>query len=110
MKQATKEATPVHHGDWTGPGKARKKAKKSSRRQKLRQSSAATGAALSGSILSVSEITSESKGRLGYALAAEGKIHSVSLRNRGRTRGKRLFSCDSIRAYLNQCGNSNGDA
>ena len=46
---------------------------------------------------------------LGYALAAEGKIHSVSLRNRGRTRGKRLFSCDSIRSYLDECSNGNGN-
>ena len=46
---------------------------------------------------------------LGYALAAEGKIHSVSLRHRGRTRGKRLFFCDSIRSYLAQCSNGNGN-
>jgi hypothetical protein len=49
------------------------------------------------------------KRSLGYALAAEGKIHSVSLRHRNRTRGKRLFSVDSVRAYLAQCSNSNGN-
>ena len=35
-----------------------------------------------------------------YALKEEGKIQSVCLRKRGAARGKRLWSCDSIRAYL----------
>jgi len=40
---------------------------------------------------------------LGYELAKAGVIHSVSLRHRNRTRGKRLFSVDSVRAYLARC-------
>ena len=36
-----------------------------------------------------------------YALKEEGKIKSVCLRKRGAARGKRLWCCDSIRAYLN---------
>jgi hypothetical protein len=36
-----------------------------------------------------------------YRLLAEGKIRGVSICQRGRTRGKRLFSCDSIREFLN---------
>ena len=35
-----------------------------------------------------------------YLLAEQGKIKSVSLRERGKTKGKRLFVMDSIRAYL----------
>jgi hypothetical protein len=35
-----------------------------------------------------------------YALKDEGKIKSVCIRKRGAARGKRLWSCDSIRAYL----------
>jgi len=35
-----------------------------------------------------------------YALAAEGHIAGCSLRRRGRQRGKRLWSIDSIRRYL----------
>ena len=35
-----------------------------------------------------------------YALAAEGHITGCSLRRRGRQRGKRLWSIDSIRSYL----------
>jgi Helix-turn-helix domain len=35
-----------------------------------------------------------------YALAAEGKIRSVSLCKNGKTRGRRLYDCASIRAYL----------
>lgn len=35
-----------------------------------------------------------------YNLNAEGKIRSVSLRERGKTKGKRLFIVDSIREYL----------
>ncbi len=35
-----------------------------------------------------------------YELSARGLIKGVSLRKRGATKGKRLWSCDSIRAYL----------
>ena len=35
-----------------------------------------------------------------YALWRDNKIAGVSLRQRGRQRGKRLWSCDSIRRYL----------
>jgi hypothetical protein len=35
-----------------------------------------------------------------YELHNSGDIQSVSLRRRGRSRGKRLFSVDSIRAFL----------
>lgn len=35
-----------------------------------------------------------------YRLMVEGKIKSVSLRKRGCQKGKRLFDCDSIRAYI----------
>lgn len=42
------------------------------------------------------------KRSLGYTLLAEGLIESVSLRRRGRIRGKRLFNVDSVRAYLRE--------
>ena len=35
-----------------------------------------------------------------YELDKDGLIASVSLRRRGRSRGKRLFSVDSIRSFL----------
>ena len=35
-----------------------------------------------------------------YRLEAEGKIRSSSLRERGKLRGKKLFSCDSVAAYI----------
>ena len=35
-----------------------------------------------------------------YLLAGEGKIKSVSLRERNKTKGKRLFVADSIRDFL----------
>lgn len=35
-----------------------------------------------------------------YELAAAGRIRTVSLRERGKLRGKRLFSYDSIRSML----------
>jgi predicted site-specific integrase-resolvase len=35
-----------------------------------------------------------------YRLFAEGKIKSTSLRERGKLRGKRLFSLDSVAALL----------
>jgi hypothetical protein len=36
-----------------------------------------------------------------YALLADGKIEGVSLRRGDQVRGKRLFSLESVRAYLN---------
>ena len=36
-----------------------------------------------------------------YNLHGQGLIKGVSLRRRGAARGKRLWSVDSIRAYLN---------
>jgi hypothetical protein len=36
-----------------------------------------------------------------YRLLAEGKIRGVSIRQRGKTRGRRLFDVESIRRYLN---------
>lgn len=35
-----------------------------------------------------------------YRLADEGKIRTSSLRERGKLRGKRLFSMDSIAAFI----------
>ncbi|MEO7098034.1 MAG: helix-turn-helix domain-containing protein [Luteolibacter sp.] len=35
-----------------------------------------------------------------YRLCEEGKIRSSSLRERGKKRGKRLFSTDSVAAYI----------
>jgi len=35
-----------------------------------------------------------------YELNARGVIRGVSLRKRGAAKGKRLWSCDSIRSYL----------
>jgi hypothetical protein len=40
------------------------------------------------------------KRSLAYQLLADGLIKGVSLRRRGAVRGKRLFSVDSVRAYL----------
>ena len=37
-----------------------------------------------------------------YELSARGLIKSVSLRKRGAIKGKRLWSCDSIRSYLRE--------
>ena len=42
------------------------------------------------------------KRSLAYQLLADGKIKGVSLRRRGQSRGKRLFSVDSIRAFLRE--------
>jgi len=42
------------------------------------------------------------KRSLAYQLLADGKIRGVSLRRRGQSRGKRLFSVDSIRAFLRE--------
>ena len=35
-----------------------------------------------------------------WRLLAENRIRGVSIRQRGRTRGKRLFDCASIRQFL----------
>jgi hypothetical protein len=35
-----------------------------------------------------------------YRLSSEGKIRSVSLRERGKTRGRRLYDVQSVRDYL----------
>jgi hypothetical protein len=40
------------------------------------------------------------KRSLAYQLIADGKIRSVSLRRRGRCRGKRLFDVSSVREFL----------
>ena len=37
-----------------------------------------------------------------YELDSDGLVESVSLRRRGRTRGKRLFNVDSIRSFLRE--------
>ena len=42
------------------------------------------------------------KRSLAYQLLNDGKIQGVSLRRRGAIRGKRLFSVDSIRAFLRE--------
>jgi hypothetical protein len=42
------------------------------------------------------------KRSLAYQLLTEGKIQGVSLRRRGAIRGKRLFSVDSVRAFLRE--------
>jgi hypothetical protein len=47
------------------------------------------------------------KRSLAYQLIKEGVLRDVSLRRRGRTRGKRLFDVAGVRALLNQ---SNGEA
>jgi hypothetical protein len=39
--------------------------------------------------------------RLLWRLLAEGHIRGISIRQYGKTRGKRLFDCDSIRRFLN---------
>lgn len=40
------------------------------------------------------------KRSLAYQLLNDGKIQGVSLRRRGQSRGKRLFSVDSVRNFL----------
>jgi hypothetical protein len=47
------------------------------------------------------------KRSLAYELLGAGAIRGVSLRRRGRSRGKRLFDVASVRAYLNSCGEPN---
>jgi hypothetical protein len=41
------------------------------------------------------------KQSLTYRLLAEDKIRAVSIRQRGKTRGRRLFDVQSIRRFLN---------
>jgi hypothetical protein len=41
------------------------------------------------------------KRSLAYQLLSDGKIRGVSLRRKGRLRGKRLFDVASVRAFLN---------
>lgn len=43
------------------------------------------------------------KRSLAYDLLGLGLIRGVSLRRKGRTRGKRLFDAASVRAYLQSC-------
>jgi hypothetical protein len=45
-----------------------------------------------------------------YRLLAENKIRGVSIRQRGKTRGRRLFDIDSIRRYLNSQVDKEGAA
>jgi hypothetical protein len=37
-----------------------------------------------------------------YAIKDEGRIRTVALRRKGRSRGKRLFDVQSLRAYLRE--------
>ena len=39
-----------------------------------------------------------------YSLAAEKTIQSINVRKRGNSRGRRLFVCDSIRAFIRSHG------
>ena len=39
----------------------------------------------------------------GYSLIERGLVQSVSLRQPGRLRGKRLWVAESVREYLNSC-------
>src|SRR5437588_540541 len=45
-----------------------------------------------------------------YRLLAENKIRAVSIRQRGKARGRRLFDAASIRAFLNSNIDKEGDA
>jgi len=45
-----------------------------------------------------------------YRLLAEGKIRGVSIRQRGKTRGRRLFDVDSVRQFLNSQVDKEGEA
>jgi hypothetical protein len=45
-----------------------------------------------------------------YRLLAENKIRGVSIRQRGKTRGRRLFDVESIRRYLNSQVDKKGAA
>ena len=44
-----------------------------------------------------------------YQLIADGKIKSACIRRKGSLRGRRIFSCESIRALLNANTDSVGD-
>lgn len=50
------------------------------------------------------------KQSLTYRLLAEDKIRAVSIRQRGKTRGRRLFDADSIRRFLNSQVDKQGGA
>ncbi len=45
-----------------------------------------------------------------YRLVDEGKIRSSSLRERGRLRGKRLFSTDSVAMFIESRASGGEDA
>jgi hypothetical protein len=45
-----------------------------------------------------------------YDLSARGLIKSCSLRKRGSIKGKRLWSCDSIRSYLRSQMQNGGES
>jgi len=47
---------------------------------------------------------------LAYQLLADGKIRGVSLRRRGRLRGKRLFDVASVRQFLHSQMDNGGEA
>ena len=51
------------------------------------------------SALTISRMFGLSRSTL-YELAAAGKIRSASLRDRGKKRGKRLFSTDSVSSFI----------
>jgi hypothetical protein len=44
-----------------------------------------------------------------YKLGIEGSVKTVSLRGRGTTRGRRLYSVDSIRAFIHASMESTGE-
>jgi hypothetical protein len=44
-----------------------------------------------------------------YGLASQGLIRSVSIRRPGAARGKRLWDCASIRAFLNKRATGGGE-
>jgi len=45
-----------------------------------------------------------------YRLAEEGKIRTSSLKERGKLRGKRLFSLDSIAAFIESRATGGGES
>lgn len=51
------------------------------------------------SALTISRIFGLSRSSL-YELASAGKIRTASLRDRGKKRGKRLFSTDSVSQFI----------
>jgi hypothetical protein len=50
------------------------------------------------------------KRSLAYQLLNDGKIRGVSLRRRGRLRGKRLFDVASVRQFLHSQMDNGGEA